>query len=129
VTPAESPSVRARAWFYLTSAIVLELFGIAWLKQSKVFTHLTPAVGGYLAYYAAFGMLGRVMRVMPASMTYTVWNGIGAAGVTVTSCLGRQQRCAGSAGRAHLWQAPTDGRQRRRRAIAVCVRPCIQAPR
>lgn len=27
------------------------------------------------------------MRVMPASATYTVWNGLGAAGVTLSGCV------------------------------------------
>lgn len=42
-----------------------------------------PALIGYLlAYYAAFGLLRHVMRVMPPSMTYTAWNGLGAAALS-----------------------------------------------
>lgn len=56
-------------------------------KRSLALTYPAPALIGYLAYYASFGLLSPVMRVMPASATYTVWNGLGAAGVTLSGCV------------------------------------------
>lgn len=87
MTPGGDSILLRRAWIYLGAAIVLELIGIAYLKRSLALTHPAPAFIGYLAYYAAFGLLSRVMRVMPASTTYTVWNGLGAAGVTLSGCV------------------------------------------
>lgn len=59
-----------RLWVYLGAAITLELVGILSLKRSQGFTLFAPAVLGYVAYYALFGLLSRVMPAMPASTTY-----------------------------------------------------------
>lgn len=81
---ASVDALRApRAWVYLGAAIALELVGILFLKRSQGLALLVPAVLGYVAYGAAFGLLSRVMQVMVASTAYTLWNGLGAVGVTV----------------------------------------------
>ncbi len=67
----------------LVLAIVFEIIGTSFLKQTEQFTRLMPTLCSLLAYAVAFFMLSITLRTMPIGMVYAIWSGVGIAGISV----------------------------------------------
>ena len=70
-------------YFYLISAIVLEVIGTAALQASEQFTKPKPLILTALGYAASFYCLSHVLRTMPVGIAYAIWSGLGIVLITV----------------------------------------------
>ena len=61
----------------LVVAIVFEVIGTTFLKQTAQFTRLWPTVFSLTSYAAAFYLLSMVLRTMPVGIAYAIWSGLG----------------------------------------------------
>ncbi len=81
---AEAPPRRRwTAYLFLGIAIVAGVTGTAALSASAGFTLLVPTVVLVLAYLACFLALTRALRVIPISIVYATWSGVGIALITL----------------------------------------------
>lgn len=62
---------------YLAGAIVLEVIGTAFLKQSNGFREILPSIVTAVSYAGAFYLLSLTLRAMPVGIVYAVWSGVG----------------------------------------------------
>lgn len=67
------------AWFYLMAAIVFEIGGTSALKMSQGFTQVKPSLLIFPAYAVSFVFLTLAVKVIPISIAYAVWSGVGTA--------------------------------------------------
>ena len=67
------------AWAVLVASALCEAVWATALGYSHGFTRLWPTVVFIVAYFASMIGLGRATRVIPISVAYAVWTGIGAA--------------------------------------------------
>ncbi|MGY4436836.1 small multidrug resistance pump [Bradyrhizobium sp. F1.13.1] len=65
------------AYTALALAIVLEVTASAFLQQSVQFTRLWPTLAMVLFYVASFYALSVAIRVIPLSIAYAIWGGVG----------------------------------------------------
>jgi small multidrug resistance pump len=74
---------RWSAYVFLALAIVAGVTGTSALSQSAGFTRLQPLLIVALAYAVCFVALTRALRVIPVSIAYAVWSGVGIALITL----------------------------------------------
>ncbi len=74
-----------RSYFYLTIAIIVEIFATVMLKMSDGFTVLFPSVGVVVGYALSFYCLSLCLRTIQLSFAYAIWSG---AGTALTALLG-----------------------------------------
>ncbi len=65
------------AYLTLGAAIVLEVIGTVFLKQSVQFTRLLPTALMGACYLGSFYFLSLALRTLPVGVAYAVWSGIG----------------------------------------------------
>jgi quaternary ammonium compound-resistance protein SugE len=70
-------------WVYLIIAGLLEVGWAVTLKSTEGFTRLGPSLVTLGLMGASFYLLSLGMRDLPASTSYAVWVGIGAAGTAL----------------------------------------------
>ncbi|HDH98433.1 MAG TPA: multidrug efflux SMR transporter [Deltaproteobacteria bacterium] len=74
-------------WFFLSSAIVLEVAGTISMKLSEGFTKLVPSVLLFMFYAASFVALTFALKKIEVSVAYAVWSGVGTALITTIGIL------------------------------------------
>lgn len=62
---------------YLALAIVLEVIGTAFLKQSNGFRETVPSIIVGVSYAGAFYLLSLTLKAMPVGVVYAIWSGAG----------------------------------------------------
>lgn len=67
-------------WILLVVAGLFEVLWATAMKQSHGFTRPFASLVTIVAMLVSFGLLARVMRVLPLGSAYMVWTGIGAVG-------------------------------------------------
>lgn len=70
---------RAAAWLMLAVAIVGGAIGTSSLAASAGFTRMGPMALMAVGYGVCFVALTRALRVIPVSVAYAVWSGVGIA--------------------------------------------------
>lgn len=75
------------AWLMLVTAGLLEIFWASSLKSTQGFTKLGPSIAVALAMMASFYLLSQSLKVIPMSVAYAVWVGIGAAGTAAVGMI------------------------------------------
>ena len=70
----------------LAAAIVCEIIGTSFLKQSEEFTRLVPTAVTAVSYACAFYFLTVTLRTLPVGIAYAIWSGLG---VVLISVIGR----------------------------------------
>ena len=65
--------------FIFFLAIISEVIATASLKASQGFTRLVPAIFVILGYGASFYFLALSLKVIPISLAYAIWSGVGTA--------------------------------------------------
>lgn len=83
---APKPQHRRRwqAWLLLMVAIVSGASGTSALSRSQGFTQWGPSLLVIVCYALCFLALTRALRVIPMSIAYAVWSGLGIVLVSVT---------------------------------------------
>jgi small multidrug resistance pump len=66
-------------WFFLASAIVLEVAGTTAMKLSGGFTRILPSVLLFVFYAASFAALTLALKKIDVGVAYAVWSGVGTA--------------------------------------------------
>jgi len=67
-------------WIALLLAGFLEVIWVIFLKQTQGFTKFFPSMMFLLTAIASMWLLAYAMRVIPISLAYPIWTGIGAVG-------------------------------------------------
>lgn len=72
-----------RAALFLLGAIVFEVTGTTMLNLSNGFTNVIPTVIMLICFGLSFTFLIGALKVIPLSIAYSVWAGLGTAGAGV----------------------------------------------
>lgn len=64
-------------YLFLAVAIVAEVIGTSFMKQSEGFTKLGPSLITAVAYILAFYSLSLTLRTIPTGIAYAIWAGSG----------------------------------------------------
>ena len=64
-------------YIYLTIAVVTEIIGTSYLKETEGFTRLGPSIICVLAYIVCHLSFARCLTKMNLSVGYAVWCGMG----------------------------------------------------
>ena len=64
-------------YLYLAAAIVCEVVGTTFLKESQGFTRPVPSIVTGVSYAAAFYFLSITLNSMPTGVVYAIWSGVG----------------------------------------------------
>lgn len=69
-------------YLFLTAAIVAEVIGTTFMKQSNGFSKLTPSLITAVAYMVAFYFLSLTLKTIPTGIAYAIWSGVGIVLIT-----------------------------------------------
>jgi small multidrug resistance pump len=64
-------------YIFLAIAIISEVIGTTFLKQSEGFTKLVPSLVTAAAYAIAFYCLSQTLKTIPTGIVYAIWSGAG----------------------------------------------------
>ena len=73
------------AYIFLAFAIVLEVLGTSFLKDTDGFTRLYPSLFVLLAFFFFFYLMSHTMKFIPVGITYATWSGLGIVAITIIS--------------------------------------------
>ncbi|RLQ93368.1 DMT family transporter [Falsibacillus albus] len=76
-----------KSYIFLALAIASELFGTSMLKASEGFSKPFPAIGVIIGFGSAFFFLSMSLKVIPLSVAYAIWSGVGTAATVVIGVL------------------------------------------
>jgi len=79
-------------YVYLAIAILAEVIGTTFLKQSDGFTRLVPAAITVVGYGLAFYFLALALRTVPTGVAYAIWSGAGILLITTVAWAFQGQR-------------------------------------
>ena len=90
--PARFPDVRKRAspmqpWLMLALAIASELIGETALKSAGGFKKIVPSIIVFVCFVLSYVFLSLSIKVVPLSIAYAVWSGIGVFATAVIGTL------------------------------------------
>ena len=63
------------AYLFLSIAIVTEVIGTIYLRDTEGFTRLTPSVITAVSYAASFYFISLTLKQIPVAVTYAIWSG------------------------------------------------------
>lgn len=72
-----------KSWIFLVVAIVSEVIGTSSLKASNGFSRLGPSLLTVAGFGVSFFFLSLTLRVVPISVAYAIWSGIGIVLITL----------------------------------------------
>lgn len=72
-------------YIHLALAIILEVFGSSFLKQSDGFSKFVPTVITIISYIACFFFLSQALKSIPLGTAYAIWAGLGIVLTTAVS--------------------------------------------
>ena len=64
-------------YVFLAAAIISEVIGTTFMKQSDGFTKLVPSLITGVAYAIAFFCLSQTLKTIPTGIAYAIWSGAG----------------------------------------------------
>jgi small multidrug resistance pump len=79
-------------YLYLSIAIVAEVVGTSFMKQSDGFTKLGPSLATAAGYAVAFYFLSLTLRDMPTGIAYAIWSGVGIVLIAAIAWIFHDQR-------------------------------------
>jgi small multidrug resistance pump len=71
------------AYIFLAFAIVLEVLGTSFLKDTDGFTRLYPSLFVLLAFCICIYLMSHTMKFIPVGITYATWSGLGIVAITI----------------------------------------------
>src|SRR5512135_304884 len=79
-------------YLHLAIAIVAEVIGTSFLRESDGFTKPLPSLVTAVAYLVAFYFLSLTLRAVPTGVAYAIWSGVGIVLITAVAWLFQGQR-------------------------------------
>jgi small multidrug resistance pump len=76
-----------RSFLILLVAVLFEVIGTSALKQSAGFTKPGPIAVVVGSYASTFILMSFAMKDLPLNMVYSVWSGLGTAGIAIIGWL------------------------------------------
>ena len=73
------------AWFWLSVAVIFEVIATMALKFSQGFSKIFPSTIVIIGYLITFFGLSKVLEVLPVTITYAVWSGLGVMLIALSS--------------------------------------------
>jgi len=70
-------------WFFLISAILLEVAGTTAMKFSEGFTKIVPSILMAVLFLSSLAMLTLALKKFEIGMAYAIWSGLGTALIAV----------------------------------------------
>lgn len=80
------------SYAFLAIAIVSEVIGTSFLKQSEGFTRLVPTLIMGICYVVAFYFLSLTLRHIPTGVAYAIWSGVGIVLIAAIAWIVQGQR-------------------------------------
>ena len=74
-------------YIHLALAIILEVLGSSFLKQSDGFSKLFPTTITIISYIACFFFLSQALKSIPLGTAYAIWAGLGIVLTTAVSVI------------------------------------------
>ena len=71
------------AYIFLAIAIVLEITGTSFVKDTEGFTRWIPSIICLGTICFSYYLMSHVVSVVPIGITYATWSGLGIAAITV----------------------------------------------
>lgn len=75
------------SWFLLVLAGLFEVVWVTFLKESNGLSKLVPTMIFIFSLALSMALLGVSMRIIPMSLSYPIWTGIGAIGSVLVGYL------------------------------------------
>lgn len=72
-------------YLFLAIAIVAEVIGTTFMKQSDGFTKLIPSIVTVISYVIAFYYLSLTLKTIPTGIAYAIWSGAGIIFIAATA--------------------------------------------
>lgn len=79
------------AYILLAIAIMLEVTGTSFLKDTNGFTKLYPSLFCLVVFSACLYLMSHTMKVIPVGITYATWSGLGIVMVSVIAVIKYKQ--------------------------------------
>ena len=73
------------AYIFLAFAIILEVLGTSFLKDTDGFTRFYPSLFVLLAFCICIYLMSHTMKFIPVGITYATWSGLGIVAITIIS--------------------------------------------
>ena len=71
------------AYIILAFAIVLEITGTSFVKDTEGFTKWLPSIICLLTICLSYYLMSHVVNFVPVGITYATWSGLGIAAITI----------------------------------------------
>ena len=71
------------AYIFLGFAIVLEITGTSFVKDTEGFTRWIPSIICLVTICFSYYLMSHVVGLIPIGITYATWSGLGIAAITV----------------------------------------------
>lgn len=71
------------AWVYLLVAGLFEIMWASMMKLSESFTKMNYSIYTLIGMVISFYFLSKAIKVIPLSISYPIWTGIGAVGSVI----------------------------------------------
>jgi len=73
------------AYIFLAFAIIFEVLGTSFLKDTDGFTRFYPSLFVLLAFCICIYLMSHTIKFIPVGITYATWSGLGIVGITIIS--------------------------------------------
>ena len=71
------------AYIFLALAIIFEVLGTSFLKDTDGFTRLYPSIFVLTAFCICIYLMSHTMKFIPVGITYATWSGLGILAITI----------------------------------------------
>ena len=71
------------AYIFLAIAIVLEITGTSFVKDTEGFTKWIPTIICLVTICVSYYFMSHVVSVIPVGITYATWSGLGITAITI----------------------------------------------
>ena len=75
------------AYIFLASAIIFEVVGTTFLKDTYGFTKLYPSLIVIIALCICLFLMSHTMKFIPVGIVYATWAGLGIVGITIIAVI------------------------------------------
>ena len=75
------------AYIFLVFAIILEVTGTSFVKDTVGFTRWIPSIICLVTICFSYYLMSHVVSFIPVGITYATWSGLGIAAITVIGIL------------------------------------------
>ena len=79
------------AYIFLAFAIVLEITGTSFVKDTQGFTKWIPSLVSVIAISGCMFLMSHAMKILPVGITYATWSGIGIVAITLVGIIKYKQ--------------------------------------